>query len=326
MGSSMERFDDAQFDDARFDDVNRHAAAVNSWQQTYTQISAGRLQSSLMQLASARCHLFREQLNQRVVQQGQAPRGRVCFALPICVPGTAHMQGREADHNSLFCLRGGQEFMFHMPRGMDLLALTFDETFFLAVADSTRMGNIAHLIRQPVIKVSPRRLAVYRQQWLGRIAGFVACPGQARTTLALDALERGLLADTLALLAHPGCEARQARSTSSYIVEKLHGQTLRNTIEAPNIFEASRRLRVSRRTVQNSFRSVAETTPLNYLRTVRLNGVRRELMGSRADQVSIGDVAARWGFFHMSHFARAYRTLFGELPSQTRRAGQGLQG
>ena len=77
---------------------------------------------------------------------------------------------------------------------------------------------------------------------------------------------------------------------------------------------------MSRRTVQNSFRTVAETTPLNYLRSVRLNGVRRKLMSTAASELSIGDAASAWGFFHLSHFAAEYQELFGELPSQTRRA------
>jgi transcriptional regulator GlxA family with amidase domain len=85
------------------------------------------------------------------------------------------------------------------------------------------------------------------------------------------------------------------------------------------VIELCQQLHVSRRTVQNSFRNVAETTPLHYLRSLRLNGVRRELMSTAPAKVSIGDAAARWGFFHLSHFAADYQELFGELPSQTRR-------
>jgi len=44
--------------------------------------------------------------------------------------------------------------------------------------------------------------------------------------------------------------------------------------------------------------------------------VRRELQTHRRD--SIGDVAARWGFWHLSRFAADYTRLFGELPSATR--------
>ena len=97
--------------------------------------------------------------------------------------------------------------------------------------------------------------------------------------------------------------------------------TLAERQAPPSIIDLCARLRISRGTVQNSFRAVTQTTPVNYIRCIRLNGVRRELLGSRAGEVSIGDAASRWGFFHLSHFAADYRSLFGELPSQTRRAG-----
>jgi transcriptional regulator GlxA family with amidase domain len=34
--------------------------------------------------------------------------------------------------------------------------------------------------------------------------------------------------------------------------------------------------------------------------------------------MKIADAANAWGFWHMGQFAKDYRTLFGELPSQTR--------
>jgi AraC family ethanolamine operon transcriptional activator len=33
----------------------------------------------------------------------------------------------------------------------------------------------------------------------------------------------------------------------------------------------------------------------------------------------VQDIAARWGFWHLSHFANDYRRMFGELPSETAR-------
>jgi len=321
MGSSIERRSIE-----RFWDVHIHAAAVNSWNQTYTQISSGRLESTLAQLSSPHCHVFREHINQRVVQQGEAPRGQVCFALPIVVPGTAYIQGREAHDKNLYCLQGGQEFMFHMPKGMDMLAITFDQRFFegrlARMVGGARAEKITALIRQPVIQVSPRKLLACRQRLLARFTHACLDLDSRHATADGPSLESGLLAELLALLADPACDVSQRQSTSahSFIVEKLHRATLTNALDAPSISDASHRLNVSRRTVQNSFRAVADTTPLNYLRSLRLNGVRRQLMSTCAVHASIGDVAADWGFFHMSHFAQAYQALFGELPSQTRRA------
>ena len=43
-------------------------------------------------------------------------------------------------------------------------------------------------------------------------------------------------------------------------------------------------------------------------------------MSTPASFLSIGDAAAQWGFYHLSHFAAEYQALFAELPSQTTRA------
>jgi AraC-like DNA-binding protein len=307
----------------RFQDVHVHAAAVRDWHQTYSQITAGTLESSLMQLTGTRCHVFREQINQRVVQHGEAPKDKVCFAVPIATPGAIRMQGREADDRSIFFLRGGEEFMFHMPMGMDMLAITFErELFERTLLDMPEGDEISTLLRQPVIKVPPQRFADCRRRLLVMFSEALANDDLGNTVQRERELEQAMLDELLQLMSAPDCDRRQRQgsSTHSYIVEKCHHLTMSAALNAPSVIDLCQRLQVSRRTVQNSFRSVAETTPLNYLRSVRLNGVRRELMSTRASDLSIGDAAANWGFFHLSHFAADYQELFGELPSQTRRA------
>jgi AraC-like DNA-binding protein len=71
------------------------------------------------------------------------------------------------------------------------------------------------------------------------------------------------------------------------------------------------------RVLQESFKQHVGMPPLTYLRRLRLDGVRTEL--NRADpwQISISDVALRWGFTHLGRFAAAYRARFGETPSET---------
>ena len=43
-------------------------------------------------------------------------------------------------------------------------------------------------------------------------------------------------------------------------------------------------------------------------------------MPPQADKSCIAEIAARWGFFHMSRFSEDYLALFDELPLQTMRA------
>ncbi|WP_248805459.1 helix-turn-helix domain-containing protein [Pseudomonas sp. MWU13-2100] len=310
---------------SHFRDIHVHAATVQQWSQDYSQLTAGSAESSLMQLTTSGCHLFLEQINQRVVQNGVAPRGKMCFAVPINVPGSIRMQGREADDSSLFFLHGGEEFMFHMPMGMELLSITFERELFEEALEQTASAKeLSRLLRQPVIRVSPQRFAQARRRLLALFSEALVDEDldSARDREREVALEQAMLGELLQLMIDPACDKQQRSpsSTRSFIVEKCHRLATAEMINVPSVIELCQRLQVSRRTVQNSFRSVAETTPLNYLRSVRLNGVRRTLMSTRAADLSIGDAAAQWGFYHLSHFAAEYQELFAELPSHTARA------
>ena len=308
-----------------FKDVHVHAANVQQWNQDYNQLTAGSTESTLMQLTTGGCHVFLEQINQRVVQHGVAPRGKMCFAVPINVPGSMRMQGREVDDSSLFFLHGGEEFMFHMPMGMQLLSITFErELFEQALAQTASAKDVSLLLRQPVIRVSSQRFSEARRRLLALFAQAMAdgTHDSVQERQHEHALEQTMLDELVQLMADPACDKQQRTpsSTRSFIVEKCHRMAAAGQFDVPSVFELCERLQVSRRTVQNSFRAVAETTPLNYLRCVRLNGVRRSLMSTQAAGLSIGDAAAQWGFYHLSHFAAEYHALFAELPSQTSRA------
>jgi len=73
---------------------------------------------------------------------------------------------------------------------------------------------------------------------------------------------------------------------------------------------------VSARRLDQMFRARFDMSPMVYVRHVRLDGVRADLLGI-GDGVTVSDVAFRWGFNHLGRFAAHYRRKFGELPSQT---------
>lgn len=75
---------------------------------------------------------------------------------------------------------------------------------------------------------------------------------------------------------------------------------------------------VGRRTLQNSFASHVALGPFSYHRLLRLHMARRALMDPRQVRASIGDIAARHGFWNWSQFTKLYHSHFGNLPSETR--------
>ena len=74
---------------------------------------------------------------------------------------------------------------------------------------------------------------------------------------------------------------------------------------------------VSIRSLQDGFKKYVGMSPTDYLRNVRINRVREELLAERGFDSSIADIAFTWGFTHLGRFAKLYHERFGELPSET---------
>jgi AraC-like DNA-binding protein len=76
---------------------------------------------------------------------------------------------------------------------------------------------------------------------------------------------------------------------------------------------------VTERSLQLGFRKHLKMGPMEYLREIRLRGVRDQLRAAQSDAVTVTSVAAEWGFQHAGHFAARYQQRFGERPSETLR-------
>ncbi|MEU3756541.1 AraC family transcriptional regulator [Streptomyces olivoreticuli] len=78
--------------------------------------------------------------------------------------------------------------------------------------------------------------------------------------------------------------------------------------------------RVSPRALQEAFRRHLGTTPLGYLREVRLGRAHADLLAGRGNPaVTVAQVACHWGFANLGRFAGLYRERYGVPPSRTLR-------
>jgi transcriptional regulator GlxA family with amidase domain len=73
----------------------------------------------------------------------------------------------------------------------------------------------------------------------------------------------------------------------------------------------------SARALQLAFRQHADQGPMEFLRELRLDRVRAELLVSAASNGGVREAAEKYGFLHLGHFAAQYRARFGERPSET---------
>jgi AraC-like DNA-binding protein len=306
-----------------FDDFHLHGASAPEWNQRYVQLSPGTMRSTLTEATSGRVHLFRKWMSERVVQQGHLPAGQICFALLNGrATGVSRMQGRELREDLLFLLRSGEEFTIQRSNGMELLALTFQAEDFRRLLDERPWPQQAGaLLSRQAVRVPAGELQRMRNQLFGMLGQPLPWHSASRALGRDLAVLTGLFESLRALFEH-ACGVRETLSSASagFIVAECHRIVAASGDAPPDIETLSQRLRTSRRSLQNSFRQVADTTPVHYLRGLRLNLVRTRLMSTRQAQLSVSQAAADQGFVHLSHFTERYKALFGELPSQTLRA------
>ena len=78
-------------------------------------------------------------------------------------------------------------------------------------------------------------------------------------------------------------------------------------------------LGMSERNLQIHFRLALGLSPKAWHQRLALHAVRRRLREESRWRISVTDAALQEGFRHLGRFAAAYRDLFGETPSETRR-------
>jgi len=98
-------------------------------------------------------------------------------------------------------------------------------------------------------------------------------------------------------------------------LEYVHAHA-RDPIGTPEIAAAAG---LSARGLQQSLRRHLDQTPGDLLRSVRLDGARKDLLRGDRDETSVADIARAWGFGHLGRFSATYRSRFGELPSESLR-------
>lgn len=110
-----------------------------------------------------------------------------------------------------------------------------------------------------------------------------------------------------------------AAAVRSATVRRAVDHLVAHAADDLTIADVARAAGVTPRAVQVAFRRHLDTTPMAYLREVRLQRVRADLVAADPAVLTVTAVAARWGFADGSRFGARYRERFGERPSDTLR-------
>jgi AraC-like DNA-binding protein len=137
--------------------------------------------------------------------------------------------------------------------------------------------------------------------------------------LVASAATRYLAASVLNAFPHTGGDAEHRHDAHPRTLRRAVAFVDANADRDIGVGDIAEAAHVSVRAVQLAFRRHLDTTPMAYLRRVRLDCARAELRAAGPGETTVTRVAARWGYARPSVFAAHYRATYGESPSCTLR-------
>ena len=305
-------------------DIDEQAARLTGYGQSYQQISKGPFSGTFITYdMDAELSLFFESTNQVLYQNAMVPRNYYAIGLLMNTDRTLVLNNEPFPQGSAFILPPGSEMegisspdmkicIIHVSCNLLKQALQnqyedrilfnpeyIPYTLITDEKDTHPLVALLHDFQSGADNVhfslqSAQQLASLKDTLLETICSvFFLRSGHSRMNPGSRTRNKHhrLFHDALDLIEHNICE--------ELTVGKL-----------------CETLTVSRRTLEYVFNENIKMSPARYIRAFRLNNIRREILSRECD--NLGDIAAKWGIWHLGRFSQDYHRLFGELPSATK--------
>lgn len=293
-------------------DADEHAHNLSNWRQEYDQVSEGSFYGRIDELTLPQVQLFKEHTSQALRQQCNIWSGGLWFGIPATPVDTQsnRINGQPVEANDILCRPGGCDFELVTTAAFDIFGVVVDWQTLARMAEVQGIVLREASLKQHLRHGLPAQTHSAIRYLLGRLlrADAAATAPHLQQDLVMMAVMELLQKET------PNHRVAPSYRHRKDVVDQVK-QHLRAHPDAPVTMTGLCELtNVSRRTLQYSFESIVGISPLQFLRLTRLNQVRRALCEARGGQ-SIADIAAYWGFWHGGQFAKDYKQLFGESPS-----------
>ncbi|MBZ6077428.1 helix-turn-helix domain-containing protein [Microvirga puerhi] len=136
---------------------------------------------------------------------------------------------------------------------------------------------------------------------------------------AQQQLEQSLISGLLFSQPHTYLDAllRPQSAAAPFYVKRAEAYIEAHFTEPLSLSDIATQAGVSARSLQNGFQTFRSTTPMAFLRSVRLKHVHALLLAADPKEETITEIALACGFTHMGEFGTLYRRTFGVTPRET---------
>jgi AraC-like DNA-binding protein len=296
-----------------------HAIVSKFGDFEHVQLTNGPFRGQLMRSYFGDSILDMNSYSQDVLVRGSYPPDRITLGFIMSGREAGYFNGMRFAVNDIIVIAEGAAMdAYRLPAGTHLVGLQTDRS-------RLEREGIAIPARSRIVCYSslcPETLQLGRQ-----LKSLVMRPRGARITSTQCAPGNGLIVEDDLIAgfrraidgsqdnnARPYDASLQCRASILRKFEEVVQRHLSSELRIPDLCAS---IGIGQRTLENLCNDYYGMSPRRYMTVRRLNAVRDRLLRGAAGPVSIAKIAGGFGFRHAGRFSQTYRSLFGELPSQT---------
>ncbi len=248
----------------------------------------------------------------------RSPGTDMSITIPLRGCLLAGTRGQKSLHrfgqDEIFVLNAEREFTHCAPDNLEVLVASIEATDMLKKIESlsgTRLNGLPEILSSTTPGGRTlKRFASYFWSEMQDPLGLRTAP------LALAEME-DCLTTMIALAISDTTKDDIVRASNLKTVRLAEDYLLNHLTEPISRSELADCVGVSVRSLSRTFQQVHNLGPISWLRSQRLEAARVELIAALPGEVSVTEIANRYGFENPGRFASAYQRRFAELPSTT---------
>lgn len=292
------------------------------WAYRHKQFGKGRFHGKIFATNTARLQLSVTSRAPGIFITGGIPRGATVISFPLSKTSLPIYRGHPLEDDQAVALKSDEELEFLSKTPFTMLTVAVSSDFLeRKVLEITgkpladlRFQERLSLMKPGRTRRTDRLMSLLTSHW-GKVGTIDEGVAETFEDQVLESLFLGV--------SHPGCEKEHAQRI---LQAKTAEEFIRANLKRPiSMSDLTRVTGASERTLYLGFKERYGSSPASFVLMMKLNEVRNELLTGNAN-VSITNIAMRWGFFHLGRFAEQYQRLFGELPSETLRSVRQARG
>ena len=285
---------------------------AKKWGVEREQTEKGLFSTSIFSVHTPNIQLGYADYSHGVMRRGDFPSGAITLGFVVGKESTV-FENELLSENELIYVADGETMDILSHTKSSMFVVIVEKELFFNTFYSYFSKNAEEMIKDKKFLIDKEKTAYFVKglnSWMHYLKSetFQSILIKEYTSIELDILKH-----LLSCIVFESRPVKRSKFQAKRVRDLLH----ESLTEKVTIEELIKELDISERQLHDAFKSNYGLTPKQYLKNLRLNAIKKELLAADPNSVNISNIVYKYGFTHMSHFSQHYKMMFKETATET---------